>query len=92
MVAAATAIAPAAQALKFEAMSAQVETLYAARCQVDPIHAELLKEAGQKLGDDKAAVSALETISKDLKQALTCPYCGCDLALDATPAPVPSRF
>lgn len=84
-------LAPPARALVIETAPPAVSTAYALRCQVDPVHAGLLQEARVKLGENKDAVAALDALAKDLKQALTCPYCGCDLAQESAPAPVKSR-
>ncbi len=77
-----------ARALVIETAPPAIDAAYALRCQVDPVHAGLLQEARDKLGQNKEAVAALDALAKDLKQALTCPFCGCNLALDTAPGPV----
>ena len=85
-------LAAPAQALMIETAPPAIGAAYAMRCQVDPVHAGLVQEARVRLGENKDAVAALDALAKDLKQALTCPYCGCNLALDSAPPPVKSPF
>jgi len=85
-------LASTAHALVIEAAPPAIDAAYALRCQVDPAHAGLIQEAREKLAQNKDAVAALDALTKDLKQALTCPYCGCNLALETAPAPVKAPF
>jgi hypothetical protein len=89
-------VQPAA-ALKLESMLAPLEAVYAQRCRVDPTHAALIQEAREKLATDTRVASergsaALEDLAQELKQALTCPHCGCNLAVDGLPHPPAPRF
>jgi hypothetical protein len=79
-------------ALVIEAAPPAIDAAYALRCQVDPMHAALLQEARDKLGQNKEAQAALDAIAKDLKQAMICPYCGCNLTLEGAPSPEKARF
>lgn len=85
-------VAAPAQALVIETAPPAIDAAYALRCQVDPVHAGLVQEARVKLGENRDAVAALDALAKDLKQALTCPYCGCNLALETAPPPGKARF
>lgn len=85
-------IAAPARALVIETAPPAIDAAYALRCQVDPTHAGLLREARDKIGQNPDAVAALDAIAKDLKQAMVCPYCGCNLSLETAPAPQKTRF
>ena len=85
-------VAAPARALVIETAPPAIDAAYAMRCQVDPTHAGLLREAREKLGKNPDAVAALDAIAKDLKQAMTCPYCGCNLALETITPAEKSRF
>ncbi len=85
-------VASPARALKFETMGTQFGAQFDQRCQVDPGHGELIKQASEKLADNPRARDALEMLAKDLKEAMTCPYCGCNLSLETDQTPKPARF
>jgi hypothetical protein len=89
-VAAGGLFASPACALVIEIATPAIDTAYALCCQVDPVHAGLVREARGKLGQNPEAVAALDALAKDLKRALICPYCGCDLALESSSAPAKS--
>jgi hypothetical protein len=85
-------IAAPARSFVIETAPPAIDAAFALRCQVDPVHANLLGEARYRLGQNKEAVAALDAIAKDLEKALTCPYCGCNLAQEIKTPPSKTPF
>lgn len=66
----------AARAFSLQEAPAPLRKLAATRCSVDPLHAELIKEARAALATE-AERARFDAAAKRLEPLLTCPYCGC---------------